>query len=431
MKRLTMILMFVALGAAGWGGYWYWQQQGQSTAAEGKAAGKGAKGAGKKGGGPIPVSTISAKRQPIPVVIDAVGTVESEHSVAVRPQVNGVLEAVLFKEGDRVKQGQVLFRIDSRPMKASVEQARAALARDVAQLKLAQAQEARLRPLAEKEYITRQEYEVAATQAKSIEATVAATRAALDQTQLQLAYGFIAAPVSGRTGSLSVKSGNLVNGGTGGTPLVVINSTQPILVSLSVPQRFLDDVRRAWNTPELKVEISSNPGTPAVAEGALVFIDNTVNPQTGTIVLKARVKNEKEELWPGQFVAARIVLRIEQEAVTLPERTVQPGQDGPFVYVVREGRAQVQNVEVDRQIGETVVITKGLKGGEVIIAEVPPTLTPGAQVTVRSPGAEGGGKDRAKGKAKDESEGKGKDDSEGKGKAKEFPAKNVEQGVKP
>jgi len=406
MKRLTMLVVFVVLGAACWGGYWYWQQQGNSAATEAGAAGKGMKGAGKKGGGPVSVSTVSVKRQPMPVIIDAVGTVESEHSVAVRPQVNGTLEAVLFKEGDRVKQGQVLFRIDSRPMKASVDQARAALARDVAQLKLAQAQEARLRPLADKEYITRQEYEVAATQAKSIEATVAATRAALDQTQLQLNYGLIMAPVSGRTGSLNVKSGNLVNGGTGGAPLVVINSTQPILVSLSVPQRFLEDVRRAWNTPELKVEISPNPGTPAVAEGALVFIDNTVNTQTGTIVLKARVRNEKEELWPGQFVAARIVLRIEPDAITLPERTVQPGQDGSFVYVVRDGRAQIQNVAIARQIGETVVISKGLKGDEVIIAEVPPTLSPGAQVTVRGPGTEGSAKERGKGKGKAEIEGK-------------------------
>ena len=417
MKRLTMVLIFLALGAAAWGGYWYWQQQGQAASTEPKASGKGGKGAGKKGaGGPISVSTISVQRQAMPVIIDAVGTVESEHSVAVRPQVNGVLEAVLFKEGDRVKRGQVLFRIDSRPMQASVEQAKAALARDVAQLKLAQAQEARLRPLAEKEYITRQEYEVAATQAKSIEATVAATRAALEQTQLQLAYGYITAPVAGRTGSLSVKAGNLVNGGTGGTPLVVINSTQPILVSLSVPQRFLDDVRRAWNTPELKVEISPNPGTPAVAEGALVFIDNTVNPQTGTILLKARVKNENEELWPGQFVAARIVLKIEREALTLPERAVQPGQEGPFVYVVREGRAQVQNIEVDRQIGELVVISKGLTGDEVIIAEVPPTLTPGAQVAVRGAGGEPG-KGKGKGKGKSEDAGKGKPDDASKGKA--------------
>lgn len=403
MKRLAMVLIFVTAGAALWGGYWYWQKPANVVTAEGKASGKDAKGAGRRGRGAVTVGTVAVQRQAMPVVIDAVGTVESEHSVAVRPQASGVLEAVLFKEGDRVKQGQMLFRIDSRPMKTSVEQARAALARDQAQLQQAQAQEARLRPLAEKEYITRQEYDVAATQTKSLEATAEANRAALEQVQLLLAYAYISAPITGRTGSLSVKAGNLVNAGTGGTPLVVINSTQPILVSLSVPQRYLDDVRRAWNTPELKVEISPNPGAPAVATGALVFIDNTVNPQTGTIVLKARVKNEKEELWPGQFIAARIVLRIEKDALVLPEGAVQPGQDGPFVYVVRGGKAQVQNVVVDRQIGELVVIAKGLTGGEQIIAEVPPTLTDGSLVTVRGAGGESGtdGSGRKGGKSKE------------------------------
>lgn len=326
----------------------------------------------------------------MPVIIDAVGTVESEHSVAVRPQVGGVLQAVMFKEGDRVKQGQVLFRIDARPMQAAVEQVRAALARDQAQLVQAKAQETRLRPLMEKDYITRQEYDVAATQAKSLEATVDANRAALEQAQLQLAYAQISAPISGRTGSLSVRAGNLVTAGTGSAPLVVINSTQPILVSLSVPQRHLDDVRRHWNSPELKVEIAADRGGQAVAQGTLVFIDNTVNPTTGTIVLKARVKNEKEELWPGQFVSARIILRIEKDAVVLPEGAVQPGQDGPFVFVVRDGRAQTQNVHVDRQVGELVVISKGLTGSEEIIAEVPPTLTVGTPLTVRGPGGEGG-----------------------------------------
>ena len=405
MKRLTMVLIFVALGAAVWGAYWYWQQPAAGTAVEGKAgvkAAKGGKGAGKRGaGGPVSVNVIEVKRQAMPVVIDAVGTVESEHTVAVRPQMNGVLEAVMFREGDRVRQGQVLFRIDARPMRAAVEQARAALARDQAQLAQARAQESRLKPLSEKEYITVQEYEVAATQAKSSEATVASNRAALEQAQLQLSYASITAPISGRTGSLSVKAGNLVNAGTGGLPLVVINSTQPILVSLSVPERQLDDVRRVWNTPELKVQISPNPNAPTIAQGELVFIDNTVNPQTGTIVLKARVKNEKEELWPGQFVAARIVLRIERDAIVLPEAVVQPGQDGPFVYVVKDGRAQAVTIEVDRQIGELVVISKGLTGTEKIIREAPPTLVSGSPVTIRGESGEPGkgGEERKGGKA--------------------------------
>ena len=183
MKRLSMVALFVVFAVSAGGGYWYWQKSASESAtkgttvaqaskdgasdakgAEGKGKegkGKDAKGKGKgKGGGAIPVRTIGVQRQSMPVVIDAVGSVESEHSVAVRPQVNGTLVAVAFKEGDYVKQGQVLFRIDSRSMQASVAQTQAAVKRDEAQLAQARAQEQRLRPLAEKEYITKQEYDV-------------------------------------------------------------------------------------------------------------------------------------------------------------------------------------------------------------------------------------------------------------------------------
>jgi multidrug efflux system membrane fusion protein len=350
----------------------------------------------------VSVTTVKVERAAMPVIIDTVGTVESEHSVAVRPQVSGPLDAVLFKEGDRVKQGQALFRLDARPMQASLDQARAALARDQAQLTQAQAQEARLRPLMEKEYVTRQEYDVAATQAKALESTVNANKALVEQAQLQMSYAQVSAPISGRTGSLSVRAGNLVTGGTGGAPLVVINSTQPILVSLGVPQRYLDEVRKYWGTADLKVEISPNPGAPGVAVGKLVFIDNTVNPTTGTITLKAQVKNEKEELWPGQFIAARIVLKVEKDALVLPEAAVLPGQSGAFVFVVRDGRAKVQSVTVDRQVGSQMVISAGLKGDEEVLINVPPSVTDGSQVVVRVPGSEKGegGKDGKKGGGK-------------------------------
>jgi membrane fusion protein, multidrug efflux system len=400
MKRLMMLLVATVTGVMVLGGYWYWQQP--AGAVTDRSVPKSAKGKGR--GGPVTVATVSAKRQPMPVVIDAVGTVESEHSVAVRPQTSGVLDAVLFKEGDPVKQGQVLFRIDSRPLVAAVEQARAALARDQAQLAQAQAQEARLKPLVEKDYITRNEYEVALTQSKSLQATVEANRAALQQAQLQLSYASITSPISGRTGSLSVRSGNLVGSGTGGPPLVVINSTQPILVSLSVPQRYLDDVRRAWADGAIRVGISPGSNMPPVADGSLVFIDNSVNQQTGTIMLKARVKNDKEQLWPGQFVAARIFLKVEENALVLPESAVQPGQDSSFVYIAKDGRAQLQDVQVDRQVDDLVVISKGLSGGEEVIRDVPPSLANGSPIVLR--GAEGKpGKGRAEGKEG----GKGKD----------------------
>lgn len=418
MKRLSMLALFAVVAAVVGGGYWYWQKSTVANADKGapqaKAEVKG-KGKGKGKGGPVTVRTTTVKRQAMPVVIDAVGSVESEHSVAVRPQASGTLTAVNFKEGDYVKQGQVLFTIDSRPMQASVAQTKAAVARDEAQLAQARAQEQRLRPLADKEYISRQEYDVAATQTKSLEATVEANKAVVAAAQLQLSYGQIVAPIAGRTGSLSVKAGNLVAAGTGGVPLVLINSTKPILVALSVPQRSLDDIRQLWGKRDLKVEISPSGGGQTMVSGTLVFIDNAVNPSTGTILVKARVKNDNEELWPGQFVSARIVLRVEEDALTLPEGAIQPGQDGPFVFVVKEGRARMQLVTVDRQLGPQVVLSKGLKGDEQIVIDVPPTLTDGAQVTL---GGEGKGAKGGKG-------GKG-------GKGKEFgegAAKNGEAGA--
>lgn len=397
MKRLSMMVMFGVFAAMAGGGYWYWQKSaaenaakgGTQAKAEGKAEGK-AKGKGK-GGGPVSVRTANVKRQAMPVVIDAVGSVESEHSVAVRTQINGTLTAVNFKEGDYVKQGQVLFTIDSRPMQASVAQTKAAVMRDQAQLEQARAQEARLRPLADKEYISRQEYDVAATQSKALEATVAANTALVDAAQTQLSYGQLTAPISGRTGGLNVKAGNLLFAAAASAPMITINSTKPILVALSVPQRSLDEIRALLGKKELKVEISPSGGGPLIATGALVFIDNAVNPTTGTILVKARVKNDNEELWPGQFVSGRIVLRVEDDAITVPESAIQPGQEGPFVYVVKEGRARLQYVTVDRQIGREVVVTKGLTGEEQLIIEVPPTLTNGSQVTLGASGKGSGG----------------------------------------
>jgi multidrug efflux system membrane fusion protein len=412
-------IVFLVLVAVGGGGYYWWSQH---TAAKAQSADAGAKteakAEGKKGkkgrGGPVAVRTITPKRQPMPVLIDAVGTVESQHSVAVHAQISGVLTAVRFKEGDYVKQGQVLFEIDSRPLQALVEQSRAAVRRDEAQLAQAKAQEERLRSLVDKDYITRQEYDVAAATAKSLEATVSANRAALQQAQLQLAYTRIVAPISGRTGSLGVRAGNLVSAGTSGPPLVVINSTRPILVAIPVPQRYLEDIRRYWGTPDLKVEIASDRGGATLVEGKLVFIDNAVNPSTGTILLKAQVPNEKEQLWPGQFLAARIVLRVERDALVLPEGAVQPGQEGHFVFAVEDNRARVKNVVVDRQIGEQVVIASGLEGNEQVVIDVPPTLAANSPVIVGGDAPKGKGKGKGKGKKKAEAaEGDAKGPSDG------------------
>jgi multidrug efflux system membrane fusion protein len=406
MKRLWMAVIFVSLAAGGFGAWW-WQQQGGIRAAENKGAtgGKGGR------GGTLVVKAAAAIVKPMPVLIEAVGTVEPEHSVQVRAQVSGVLQGIMFKEGDKVKAGQQLFQIDPRTFQASFQQVQAQLARDMAQLENAKVQQERLEPLLKREFITRQEFDVAVTSTKSLEATVAADRAMVEQARIQVEFARIYSPISGRTGTLAIKPGNLVPTAGGGVPLVTINSTDPILVSFSIPERQLEEVRRYQNEKDMRIEILPDPTAPAAAEGRLVFIDNTVTAQTGTVLLKTSVINKDELLWPGQFVNVRIVLRIEPDAIVVPEAAVQPGQDGSFVYLIDpDSKVVVQPVKISRQLGNEIVIASGIKAGDRVITEIPQALQPGA--TVRLAGSEGAGE---KGKGK---KGKGGKKDEGKSEAK-------------
>lgn len=414
MKRLIMVLVFAAISAAVAGGYWYWQQSSQPVAGAAKAE-KG-KGKGTKGGrsGPLTVKAVRAVTKPMPVLIEAVGTVEAEQSVQVRAQLSGVLKSVAFREGDKVKAGQLLFQIDPRTFQAQYNQAVAALARDKAQLENARAQQERLEPLLKREFITRQEYDVAVTSAKSLEATVQAGEANVEQARIQLDYARIVAPISGRTGQLAVRAGNLVVASGGGLPLVTINSTDPVLVGFSIPERQLEEIRRFQNEKGMRIEILPDRAGAPVAEGKLVFVDNTVTPQTGTVLLKTRVDNSKELIWPGQFVNVRVVLTVEPEAVVVPEVAVQPGQDGSFVYMIDgDNKVEVRPVKVSRQIGGEVVIAAGVKGGDQVITEIPQALRPGSTVKIADP-AEAGEPRKGKGKGKG---GKKADENSGKGGA--------------
>ncbi len=329
----------------------------------------------------ITVRTVTAKIQPMPVIVEGVGTVEPAHSVQVRAQVNGVLEEVLFREGDNVRKGQLLFRIDDRAPRANLDQARAALARDRAELQEAQAQQARLKPLAEREYVTRQEYAQAVAAAQALTATVEADRAQVEAARVQLSYCAILAPIAGRTGGLAAKEGNLASIGAA-MPLVTINSIQPVQIAFNIPQRHLQEIRSRVTASKLRVLIGREQKSGTVAEGEVVFIDNTVNPQTGTVLLKARVPNEDETLWPGEFVVARLIVNVEPNAVVVPAAAVQPGQDGSFVYVVDNARVRLQPVAVARHVEGLAVIENGLRGGEYVIAEPPYNLAPGKAVNV-------------------------------------------------
>lgn len=401
-----MAIIFVAVAAGAYGAWWWWQNSAPATESKGKKGAKGGR------GGPLLVKAATAVSKPMPVLIEAVGTVEPEHSVQVRAQVSGVLQGVLFKEGDRVKAGQQLFQIDPRTFEASYRQAQAQLARNIAQLENARVQQERLEPLLKREFITRQEFDVAVTSTKSLEATVAADRALVDQAKIQLEFSRIQAPISGRTGALAIKPGNLVPTAGGGVPLVTINSTDLVLVSFSIPERQLEEIRLNQNEKEMRIEILPDRNGPAVAEGKLVFIDNTVTPQTGTVLLKTRVVNKNETLWPGQFVNVRIVLKIEPEAIVVPDAAVQPGQDSSFVYLIdADSKVVVRPVKIARQIGSEVVIGSGVKAGDQVITAIPQALQPGATVKLADsdPGGEKGkGKKGKGGKKKDESKAEAK-----------------------
>ncbi len=320
---------------------------------------------GKRPDQPLVVEMAAARVQPMPIVLQAVGQVQSEHSVQIRPQVSGVLQAVYFAEGDAVQKGQKLFRIDPSPYQTALTAARA-------QYEYAQEQARRLQPLAGKEYVTTQEYDTA-------RAAVDQAQAALQQAEINLAYTEISAPIAGRTGSLGAKSGNLV-APTDSAPLVTINQMKPILVQYSIPQQSLAELRRYQAQRSIRIFITHEDGSGDLGKGELVFIDNTVNTDTGTVLLKARVPNAHEQLWPGQYVGVRTQFAIQPDAVVVPQTAVQTGQAGNFVYVVAQGAAAIRAVQVDRQLNDLAVIASGLKEGETVVTRAPRNLRPGSKV---------------------------------------------------
>lgn len=389
------------------------------TPAQGGAGGGGNQGQGRGGGrrggggGPVPVLTAKVEAKSVPVTIPAVGTAEPLTTVQVRAQVTGQLSEVAFTEGQDVKKGQLLFVIDQRPFQAALAQAEAVLARDTATANNASRQRTNYEDLYKRQLISRDQYETQIASAQALDATLAADRATVDNAKLNLAYTRIAAPISGRTGTLGVHQGDLVRANDA-TAMVVINQVSPIYVTFSVPGRYLGDIRRYQAQKPLVVvaqgQASLPPGAQApppqvlqpstaqqvapgqgatmpvkpglLEQGHVSFIDNSVDAQTGTIKMKGTFQNADQGLWPGLFVQVTLNLTSDENAIVVPAAAVQPSASGQYVYVVKPDRtAEVRPVTVLRQQGEEVVIAKGLSAGEEVVTEGQLRLTPGAQVT--------------------------------------------------
>jgi multidrug efflux system membrane fusion protein len=338
----------------------------------------------------VPVIVATARRTAVPYTIRTNGVVEPLQTAAVEAQVGGILTRVAFAEGQEVKAGDVLFQIDSRPYVAILDQAKGQLARDEAQAANAKRNATRYSTLVQKDYVTRSQADEASAAAASATATVNADRAAVEAAQLDVANCTIRAPISGRTGGLLVRKGNLVKANAS-TPMVVINQIRPILVRFSVPQAELPDIQRYFSASKpLEVEAAPSEGSGAGLSGALAFVDNNVDSTTGTVLLKAKFDNPKSTLWPGQFVTVALRLYVDPDALTVPYAAVLTGQEGTYVYTVDDaGNTKQVPVHVARTVDSLAVIGNGISAGERVIIDGQSRVVPGAKVSVQQSAVSG------------------------------------------
>ena len=337
---------------------------------------------------PVPVSVGSVVEKTVPVQLRAIGNVEAYSTIQVRSQIGGILHRVHFKEGQDVKKGDLLFTIDPRPYEAMIQQAEANLAKDISQMEYAREEAGRYEELVKKGYVAKEQYEQFRTSAIALQATVNADKAVLENARLQLKYCYIYSPINGRTGNLISNEGNLIKANADNA-MVVINQVQPIYVNFSVPEQNLSDIKKYMGVGKLMVSAfiskkddSRNDEVPE--EGVLTFVDNTVDPTTGTIKLKGTFENPKKRLWPGQFVDIMVTLTTQPNAVVVPSSAVQTGQNGQYVFVVKPDlTVESRPVTVSRPYGEFVIVAQGVTPGEKVVTDGQLQLFPGAHVEVK------------------------------------------------
>jgi len=375
MNKRTLAMVAVAIVAVAGLGLFFWNSW----------AGQKASAQAPRGERTIAVLVAKAVKNPVPVRIEALGTVTTMASVAVKARVDSEIVAVKFEDGARVKQGDVLFQLDSRPIEAEIGRVEAVITGAEAQFEQAQRDVVRYTDLVAKNATTQVTLNNAQTQAYVSRALADSNKAALQGLKVQLGFCTIRAPISGRISMANVKVGNIARQADL-TPLATINQLAPIYVSFTVPQRSLPDVRSAQAAETAVLDVTV-PGAGAKTSGPVTMVENTVDPATGMAIVRATMPNENELLWPGTLVNTSLTLRSEPR-VTVPAAAVQINQTGTFVYVVKAGAATVRNVTVERTVDGMSAIEKGLEEGEVVVTDGQLQLTNGTKVSVRTPKAE-------------------------------------------
>jgi multidrug efflux system membrane fusion protein len=332
----------------------------------------------------VPVTVGTVARQDVPLEVRANGHVDPYSTVAIKARVGGQVTRVGFREGQNVHQGDVLFQIDSRPYASALAQAQAQLERDRAIAKKAEQDVQRYAELVAKDYVTKEQYDAVGSNVAAALATVKADEAAVENARLNLSYCTVAAPLSARTGAVLVYPGNMVKGNDD-NPLVVLNQLQPVYVSFSVPESSLALIRQHGRPGQtLKVNAMASGGTANTQTGDLTFWNNTVDPTTGTILLKATFPNQNEVLWPGEYVDVTLTLATEPNAIVVPTQAVQTGQSGQYVYVVKNDlTVESRPVSMNRTQGPLSIVAKGLQPGERVVTDGQLRLAPGAKVEIK------------------------------------------------
>lgn len=339
-----------------------------------------------KGPPSVPVTVASVMQQAVPIRVAAIGNVEAFLTVAVKARVDGQIVAVNFREGQSVKKDEVLFRIDPRPYEAVLRQAEANVLRDRAARDQARSQAKRYQELLDKNFISKEAYAQIRTNAETAEATAKASQAALENARLNLEYCTIYSPLDGYVGKVLLQAGNMVRANDV-NPLVVINQVRPIYVNFAVPEQNLPDVRKYQAQSPLRVDVvPPDPATPSVT-GQLIFIDNAVDPSTGTIRLRAQFENADATLWPGQFVNVLVQLYEKPDAIVIPSAALQTGPEGQYVYIIGDDSlAEVRKVNVERTEGDRAIVS-GLKKGERVVTRGQLRLGPKTRVQIAKPAA--------------------------------------------
>lgn len=343
---------------------------------------------------PVSVTLARAEKRSVPIIVEAVGTVQPIAALQIKSRIDSQVVAVHVAEGASVKEGDLLFSLDDRVLKAQLAQIEAQILRTLAQLEQATRDRDRAIDLSRRNVGTEVSRDNAITNVKAVEAQLAADEANRNNIQTQLSYTQIKAPLSGRIGSIAAKVGTSVrNADT--AAMTTINQINPIHIAFAVPQATFYEMRSMLGDDASKVAVEATVGG-RTSTGVIAFIENQVDLATGTVTAKARMENGSEQLWPGSFVPVKVTLGTQTDAVVIPAMALQTGQNGSYVFTAKDGRAAVVNVRVARTMGDIAILAEGLQGGEEVITSGQLRLANGAAVTARPAGtAETGSAPRA------------------------------------